>query len=134
MADLILLPEFEEELDDSEREDPESWDAAAVLLEDFQDAQNLPTKVPIKDYHSYPGFEIKRFAAAVAQRYDIRIIKFLDSLHRLSKFRILVGYHREKDTFYALAYRSRDQAYDESPSSLGELFDRYRESGIPLLD
>lgn len=128
---LVLTPEFEQELDESERDDPQSWDAAAVLLEDFMDREDFPSVVPSKHYGGYPGFEVKWFQAAKEQGYRILIVKFLNAVHRLSRYRILIGHYPDRDTYYALAYRTRDEAYDQSPQALGELFDRYRQCGIP---
>lgn len=131
MPRLILTPEFEADLDASEQDDPRAWDAAAVLMEDFEDHHDFPTEIPSEHYDHCPGFEVKWFAAAKNQGYEILILKFLDFGKLPTPYRIFLGYHKHRDTFYALAYRHRSTAYDESEDSLGELFCRFRECGIP---
>lgn len=131
MPRLILTPEFLEELDATEADDPRAWDAAVVLLEDFEAYQDFPTDIPSEHYDHCPGFEVKWFAAAKKQGYSILILKFLDFDNLKPPYRILLGFNPQSDTFYALCYRHRSNAYDESPGELGRLFARYEECGIP---
>lgn len=131
MPRLILPPEFLEELDAAEVDDPKAWDAAVVLLEDFESYNDFPTDIPSEHYDHCPGFEVKWFAAAKQRGYSILILKFLDFENLKTPYRILLGYNRQSETFYALSYRHRSHAYDESPGELGRLFARYEECGIP---
>lgn len=131
MALLVATTSFWEELDATEAEDPRAWDAAAVLIEDFETHQDFPAQVPSERLGNCPGYEVYWFEAAKRRGYDIAILKFLDFDGLLPPYRMFLGYHKARDTYYAIAYRNRSTAYDESPSSLGELFLRYEECGIP---
>lgn len=136
MAIFIVTKEIEEELDELFETEPDEASAADVLLELlYEKGSILDTVTPPQTVYQYtPTFEFKPFGEAQKQGLNVYILKYCDPEHgQLCKHRILVGYHPQKDRYYALTIPMRDSAYTTDSADFLELVRRYELYGIPPL-
>jgi hypothetical protein len=137
MTQLIVTPAFESDLDaldEGTDADRDAVDAAEVLIEEL--AGNLSVLADLfspglRADHD-PLFEVKRFEEVWKTGYNILIFKYWDLFGALADYRIFVGYHALKDTYYALAITHRSIAYDNSSENFNTLLVRYQSCDIPV--
>ena len=133
MYKLVVTPEVYGEIDALAQSNPDAAADALVLLEELSgdQAELEDLCVTGNRFQYHPPFEVKRLELAVAQGYNIYILKYRDDLGGLPAYRILVGYHSQRGTYYALAFTHRSIAYDQHDVAYRSLRDRYDECGIP---
>lgn len=133
MASLIITPEIQKEIAVLEEADIDAAAMALLLLESLHDDHKQLEYLCVSGNHfAYcPPFEIKRFSEAQRRGYNIFILKFLDEYGSLPSCRILIGFHAQRSTYYALALTHRDIVYSPSNNAFRTLLDRYQQCGIP---
>lgn len=133
MPRIVVTQDFDDEMDALDSTQPDVVDAAELLLESLDENRDLlerlhqPNTYPL---HT-PVFEVKRFGTAQKAGYNIFILKFQDLGGHLADHRILLGFHAQRDTFYALAITDRDYSYDHHHDAYRNLLHRYEKCGIP---
>lgn len=133
MSKLILTAEFIKELETTKDRDPLAFEAAVVLLEELRGNPDLLCSTPFQYFEYQPMFEVKRFVEAHKRNCFILIVKFHDFLDVVTPFRILIGYHKHDDDYYALAYPPRGWNYDASDERFAVLLHRYVDNGLPFI-
>lgn len=137
MTRLLVIPAFDADLDALEacgtQDQLDAVDAALVLVEEL--GGNLQVldglyKPRLRQGHD-PLFEVKRFAEAWADGYNILILKYWDFLGALADYRIFVGYNAQKETYYVLGITHRSIAYDTGSDAFRGLLVRYESCNIP---
>ena len=137
MARLIVTKSFEQDLDALEatgiEADLNAVDAADVLVAELAGNPHMLQvlfKPGLRDGHD-PLFEVKRFEKAWQEGRNILIVKYWDFLGALADYRIFLGYHAQKETYYVLAITDRTIAYDTSGDDYRRLLVRYDACDIP---
>ncbi len=133
MHALIITRQAVQEITALAQTDKKTAAAAALLI---QELRNDPVElenlcIPDNHYRYRPAFESKRFAQAQSMGYNIYILKFRNLDGSQPGYRILVGYHAQKSTYYVLQVPNRNFDYDPRSSEFRELCRRYDECGIP---
>lgn len=134
MPALILTAEVRQGIADLKRHDIDAAAAALLLLESLQDDRELLEYLCVPDNHFLycPPFEIKKFGEAQKRGYNIFILKFLDKYGSLPSYRIFIGFHAQRNTYYALAITHRSISYRSGDDAFRHLLDRYEQCGIPV--
>ena len=134
MPVLILTAEVRQEIADLRRRDMDAAAAALMLLESLQDDHEQLEYLCVPDNHFLycPPFEIKKFGEAQRRGYNIFILKFLDEYGSLPSWRIFIGFHAQRGTYYALAITHRSISYRAGDDAFRHLLDRYKQCGIPV--
>lgn len=134
MAVFIVTTEIDDELDALFETDPDEASAADLLLSLlYENGTILDDLRPPQTVYQYsPTFEFKIFEEAQKQGLNVYILKYQDPEHgHLCKHRILVGYHPQRDRFYALTIIPRDADYATDSAEFLRLANRYELYGIP---
>lgn len=133
MPRIVVTQDFDDEMDALDSTQPDVVDAAELLLESLYENRDLLERLLPPATHPLhtPAFEVKRFGTAQKAGYNIFILKFQDLDGHLADHRILLGYHGQRDTYYALAITDRDYSYDHHHDAYRNLLHRYEKCGIP---
>lgn len=137
MARLIVTHAFEADLDALEAAGTaahlDAVDAAVVLLEELAGNLSVLSDLfrPGMRHNHDPLFEVKRFEQAWRNGFNVLILKYWDTFGSLADYRIFVGYHAQKETFYVLAITHRAIAYDVGDDAYNALLARYQSCNIP---
>lgn len=134
MTILILTAEVRQEIADLKRRDMDAAAAALLLLESLEDDHEQLEYLCVPDNHYLysPPFEVKKFGEAQRRGYNIFILKFLDEYGSLPSYRIFIGFHAQRSTYYALAITHRSISYRPGDDAFGHLLHRYEQCGIPV--
>jgi hypothetical protein len=134
MTKLVITKDIEDDIDLLYETQPEVADVVEVLLESLYDDLDLlqslhtPTTYPL---HT-PFFEVKIFAEALSNGYNIYFLKFKDLHdHAIIGYRLFLGFNAQRDIYYALALTDRAIAYDTHHPAYGDLCRRYDQCRIP---
>ena len=131
---LIVTKEVQNEIEALKKTNFDAAIAALLLLEALADDQDELEYLctPGNRFQYTPGFEVKNFVLAQKQGFNINILKFCDEDGAQPRHRILVGFHAQRNTYYALAVTHRNVSYDQNSDEYRILRDRYNDYGIPL--
>ena len=136
MPAFVVTAELDADLDLLFQTEPDEVSAAELLLELlYEDESILDSVRPPQTVHQHiPTFEFKLFETAHQHGLNVYILKYWDPEYgHLCKHRILVGYHPQRDTYYALTAPERGLAYHVGSAEFAELVRRYELYGIPTL-
>lgn len=131
MAELICL---EEAFDDIDRLcTPEVADLFYVLLEELENDSDLLETLfrPTNHYQYSPPFEVKDYVAMQRKGRNFLILKVRNEQGTLLDYRLLLGYHSQIDTYYALTLMDRDIDYELNHPDIRIAIERYEQCGIP---
>jgi hypothetical protein len=133
MASLTITPEMRKDIAALQKIDIEAAATAILLLESLQEDHEQLEYLCVPDNHFLycPPFEVKKFGEAQRLGYNIFILKFLDEYGSLPSYRILIGFHAQRSTYYALAVTHRNISYRPSDDAFRDLLARYEQCGIP---
>lgn len=122
------------ELEQLKHHDPDSHAAILVLLEQFQEDQDLLDElmIPGLDADGDPTFEKKIYETARKAGYNILILKFHTLDGALSSHRVLIGFDSQKGNYYVLSIPPRNIDYESDQNWLADLYRRYEECGMPI--
>lgn len=132
----MMTDEIEAELDALAESDPDVADAAELLLEILYENRDLLARLHQPNTYPLctPIFEVKRFIEAQRAGYNIYILKFQDLVnYKPTNYRVFLGFHAQKDIYYALAITNRSHSYNSNGSSYRSLCDRYERYNIPKI-
>ena len=134
MADLILMPDVEAELDALYESEPETVDLIDVLFDALANNKEVLDVLckPMYRYNFQPPFEIKRFQEVWHRGYNIYTLRVYDASGTLLNRRVLIGHDAQRDTYFPLAFPERDHAYDTTDRLFAGVIRRYDEAGIPV--
>lgn len=134
MYRLVITSEVQNEIAALVTTDLDVAATANVLLQTLaEDPDVLEDLCVPLNYHYYtPSFEVKKFAEAFKAGYNIFILKFLDDDGSLPTYRILIGFHAQKRSYYALALTHRSVSYATNHDAYRNLLARYEQCGIPI--
>lgn len=133
LFDLVILPECNQEIAALSRVDEEAAAEIDLLIERLQEDQpeleNLC--IPGNRYNYDPAFEVKLLVAAQKRGKNIYLVKYRLPDGDLADYRLLIGYHAQHGTYYALQLAHRNHSYEVGSESFNQLLDRYEQCGIP---
>lgn len=135
MYSLVVTPEIQNEIEALKKSDIDAAATALILLDELAGDQwmleGLCTRGNHFQYH--PPFEAYAFELAKKHGYNIYILKFRDDDDgSLPGYRLLVGFHAQRSTYYALALAPRAEAYADGSDAYRTLRARYEHYGIPF--
>lgn len=135
MPRLVLTKEVEDEIDLLYETAPDFADAAEILLESLYEDIELVGRLHSPNTYPFhtPVFEVKLFAEAQQDGYNIYLLKFKDLNGYRVDHRIFLGFNAQRDIYYALALTDRDYSYDTSHQAYRDLCNRYEQYRIPKI-
>lgn len=134
MAGLFVCPEAEEELDALYAVDEDTAALIDVLLDELiNDQATLEWLFRPQNHFQYkPPFEVKKFSEAYNAGRNILILKVHSNEGQLLSYRVLVGFHAQKDHYHVLTVANREISYDTKDPLFAAVLDRYERCGIPV--
>lgn len=134
MAELFVRPEAEDELDALYDVDEDAAALIDVLLDELINDQATLEWLfrPHNHFRYKPPFEVKWFAEAYNTGRNILILKVHSNEGQLLSYRVLVGYHSQKDHYHVLTVVNREISYDTNDPHFAAVLDRYERCGIPV--
>ena len=134
MADLILMPDVEAELEVLYSTEPDSAALFDVLFDELVYHKEVLDVLCKPAYHHLfdPPFEIKLFQEMWRRGYNIFTMRVFDEHGSLLPRRVLIGYHAQIDVYYPLAFPNREVAYDTTDTAFADVIHRYAEANIPI--
>lgn len=136
MTTLIVVKELSDDLDKLFETQPDEVAAVDLLLELLTDDEHLLFGLRAPEFHheTIPVFEFKQFESAVKRGLNVYILKYYDPNHgHLCNYRLFVGHHAQRDTYYALTVAHRPSAYDVDSDWFKALVARYEQYGVPKI-
>lgn len=132
MGALRFVPAAEEELDRLYDHDE---DAAALVDAWFEavceDERLLEILFrPQNHYARRPPFEVKRYEAMWRRGKNVFTVK-IDDAGKPIGYRVLIGWHSQRDDYYILAVAPRSEAYELDDPLFDDIICRYEKAGIP---
>lgn len=133
MAEIWLCKEADDELESLYEVDEDAAAALDLLIERLaEDSSTLEYLCKPRNHFTYePPFEVGRVGVYHSDGKNIYKIKVRKIDGTLVDWRMLVGFHAQKDIYYVLAITDREHSYDTKHESATELYRRYEEAGIP---
>jgi hypothetical protein len=133
LFDLILAAGLDKEIDDLFDADSDAASELLLLIERLQEDQPELEDlcVPGNRFKYDPAFEVKRFEAAQRTGRNIYTVRYYLQDGGLASYRLLIGYHAQHGTYYALQVAARGVAYEVGSESFRQLLARYEQCGIP---
>lgn len=133
LFELILTAGLQDEIDDLFEVDEEAAAELVLLIERLQEDQPELEDlcVPGNHFKYDPAFEVKRLQAAQRIGKNIYTVRYHLQDGSLAQYRLLIGYHAQNGTYYALQVATRESAYEVDSASFRELLSRYEQCGIP---
>ncbi len=133
LFELVITPEAQDEIDRLFEHDEDSAAELLLLIERLQEDQPELEDlcVPGNRFRYDPSFEVKKFEAALQRGKNIYTVRYNLQDGSLAPYRLLIGYHSQNGTYYALQVAPRKGAYEVGSEGFRELFRRYEQCGIP---
>ena len=134
MADLILMPDVEAELDALFNTEPDTVALFDVLFDELVHHKEVLDVLCKPAYHHLfdPPFELKRFEQMWRLGYNIYTMRVFNEQGALLPRRVLIGFHAQSDIYYPLTFPSRDTAYDTTDPAFAIVLHRYAAANIPV--
>lgn len=133
MPQILLCKEAENELDELYETDEDAAAMFDLLIEELSQDQQMLDRLclPANHYKYAPPFDVDRFVEAQRQGKNIYRVKVRRGDGSLVPWRMLLGFHAQKDTYYVLAVTDREFSYDTNQPAFRSLLVRYEQAGIP---
>jgi len=135
MSVLNTIEEFEDELDELVKTNPDDAGLIDALIEelgvDYALLGALSNEVPKWHYMFNPSFEIKRFEACWKAGRNVYSLKPYDEDGHLIGYRIFIGHDVHTDEYFVLTVQPRATCYDTTTNEYRSLCDRYDRISIP---
>lgn len=133
MPQILLCKKADEELEALYALDEDAAALFDVLIEELSDDPVMLDHlcVPANHFKYAPPFDVEVFEEAKKQGKNIYRIKVRNEEGSLLPWRMLVGFHSQKNLYYVLAVTEREHSYDTKHPDYRELLVRYEQAGIP---
>ncbi len=133
MPQILLCKEADDELDELYDTDEDAAAMFDLLIEELSQDQRMLDRlcVPANHYKYAPPFDVGLFIEARKLGKNIYRVKVRRDDGSLVPWRMFLGFHAQKDTYYVLAVTDREFSYDTNHPSFRSMLDRYDQAGIP---